>query len=302
MTLLKLAFIALAAYIVSVVPVLAQAAKPVSFSGRIVDEQQRPLAYVSVGILNTAVGTVADETGSFILYISDKTTDTDTVRFSLIGYRSLNLTISILRSRLATGQPLVLREQPQQLREVLVTSRKTKNRTLGNNGKLSSMYTNFALGHMPRQNLGAEIGRKFDLPRGNCRLESYRFRLASNFDSVRVRVNVYTVKGFRNLLSQNIYVSINKKMNNWVEVDLTPYDIVVNENVVVSVQWVDRSAKGSFLGMPITIPAAATHYYKYGSQDRWKKFPGMSTAMMLRVACGVDSPNEERAEVAVNAH
>ena len=33
---------------------------------------------------------------------------------------------------------------------------------------------------------------------------------------------------------------------------------------------------------PLT-PIGATHYYRYGSQNKWKRFRGMSTAMQLEI-------------------
>lgn len=134
--------------------------------------------------------------------------------------------------------------------------------------------------------MGAEIGRKFNLPKAACRLEKYRFYLQSNFESVKFRVNLYSLKGMENLLPQNIYYATMGKVNGWIEVDLTPYDIVINEDVVVSIQWIESKGKGSYLQMPIQMPALAVHYYKYGSQDKWKKFNGMTTAMNLTFTYG----------------
>lgn len=85
----------------------------------------------------------------------------------------------------------------------------------------------------------------------------------------------------KNLLTQNIYVTVAGYARKWVEVVLMPYQLVTSDDVILSVQWVDSYGKGSVLKMPIQMPAAATHYYRYGSQDRWKKFRGMTTAMNL---------------------
>lgn len=250
-------------------------------SGKLINTQQQPLSYVSIGIIGTSVGTVSDEQGRFELYLSSE----GNVVFSLIGYRSLTLSTAALKAH-STDQPIVLEEQPFQLPEIRISNREQVTKTIGGDKVKTSMSTNFAIGSKPSQNLGAEIGRKFNLPKAPCRLEKYRFYLQSNFESVKFRVNVYSLKGMENLLSQNIYYATTGKVNGWVEIDLTPYDIVINEDVVVSIQWIESKGKGTYLQMPIQMPTMAVHYYKYGSQDKWKKFNGMTTAMNLTFTYG----------------
>lgn len=285
MSLLKFSLIAFFAYIFSTFFAVGQTTPIRSVSGRLTDRSQQPLAYVSIGIINTPVGTVADEKGAFTLYLNDKVNPQDSVRFSILGYRSISLTVADLYQRLTLNQPLIMDEQAQLLNEVRISSRDTKVKTIGSEKVETSKHTNFAISQKPRQNLGAEIGRVFNTPKGACRLEKYRFYIMSNFESVTFRVNVYDAGDLRPLIDQNIYVPVTGKGKKWVEVDLTPYNIVAQENVIVAIQWIDNSEKGTFLGIPIQIPAFATHYYKYGSQDKWKKFTGMTTAMNLTVTC-----------------
>mgnify|MGYP002777668427 CR=1 FL=1 len=251
--------------------------------GRITDPKGQPLAYVSIGVPGTPIGTVSEENGQFTLYKTDKLGDNDSVRFSLIGYQPRTLTWRDLRQSATTGA-IQLEQAARLLNEVKVVGRQVVVKTLGKESYKSLMATNFALSNKPRQNLGAEIGRRFDLPNRACRLEKYRFCMGTNFDTVTFRINVYAVNGMRNLLPQNIYQTVSGKYNGWVEVDLTPYNIVVNENVIVSLQWVDNTPNGTYLQMPMHMPAPVVHYYKYGSQDRWRKFVGMTTTMNLTIA------------------
>lgn len=257
---------------------------PAQLTGTLTDERGLPLAYVSVGIPGTAVGSVSDERGQFTLFFGKETKPVDSVRFSLLGYRPLTLTVVALQSRLAAG-PLQLAEEARTLGEVIVLGRQLRRGNVGSNDATTRMNTNFAIGEKPRQNLGAEIGRKFNLPRGACRLETYRFYVQTNFDSVRFRLNVYSARTFQPLLTRNVYLTVPGKRRDWVTVDLTNLNLVVSEDVVVSVQWVDHVGRGNHLSLPIQMPATAIHYYKYGSQDRWRKFVGMTTAMNLSYAC-----------------
>lgn len=255
----------------------------VPLSGQFIDARQQPLAYVSIGVANTSVGTVADGQGRFTLYITEKVKPVDTIRISLIGYRSVAFTVAEFTQKMAANPQVILDEDIRQLSEVRIDARASKVKTLGKTGSETSMVTNFALSELPRQNLGSEIGRKFNVSKGVNRLEKYQFYVITNYDSVRFRINVYRAKDMQNLLPQNIYVTIAGKARKWVEVDLLPYQIVTSDDVIVSVQWIDSVGKGTALQMPIQMPAVATHFYRYGSQDRWKKFRGMTTSMNLTV-------------------
>ncbi len=257
------------------------AADPQRLIGQLTDGQQQPLAYASIGIIDSSVGTVADAQGRFTLYITDKISPTDTVVISLIGYRSRRFSVGDLGAALNADSQLVMVEEVRQLSEVIVKAEKSRVKTLGKSGYQTRMTTNFALSDLPRQNLGAEIGRRFNVSKGVNYLETYKFYLISNFDSTSFRINVYRARGMKNLLSQNIYITVPGKARQWVEVDLAPYQIVTTDDVIISVQWVDSFGQGTVLQMPIQMPAAATHYYRYGSQDRWRKFRGMTTAMNL---------------------
>lgn len=268
----------------AVLPTAGQSvAEPDRVSGRLTDPSGKPLAYVSIGVPGTPIGTVSEENGAFVLYGGGRLAETDSVRFSLIGYQPRLLTWGQLKAE-PDGNAIRLEEAFQLLNEVRVSGRKPVVRTLGKESAQSLMATNFALSNKPRQNLGAEIGRRFNLPNRACRLEKYRFCVGTNFDTVTFRINVYSARDFRNLLTRNIYQTLGGKHQGWVEVDLEPYNIVLDEDIIVSLQWVDNTEKGTFLQMPIHMPAPATHYYKYGSQDRWRKFTGMTTPMNLTIS------------------
>lgn len=255
----------------------------VPLTGQFIDSNQQPVAYVSIGVVNTPVGTVADGQGRFTLYITDKVKPADTIRISLIGYRSQAFTVAEFTNRIAANSHITLNEEVRRLGEIRIDAKASKVKTLGKTGSSTSMVTNFALSELPRQNLGSEIGRRFNVSKGVNRLERYQFYVITNYDSVRFRINVYRAKDMQSLLPQNIYVTIAGKSRKWVEVDLLPYQIVTSDDVIVSVQWIDSVGKGTALQMPLQMPAVATHFYRYGSQDRWKKFRGMTTAMNLTV-------------------
>jgi len=84
-------------------------------------------------------------------------------------------------------------------------------------------------------------------------------------------------------MKKNVFIELKGKKTGWLEVDLSKYNIIVNQDIVVSVEWVAKTGSGKKLSMPIMIPTMNTHYYKFGSQNKWRKFKSMSTPMELEI-------------------
>lgn len=248
-------------------------------SGRVHSANNQPLAFVSVGIPGTPVGTVSNEQGVFTLVLKATTAPTDSVRFSMLGYQPITLTVASLRQYVTDNKAVVLTETMQQLAEVRV--KPTQNKAIGSRRVEANMKTNMLLNGQPGQNLGSEVGRRFNLPNKRHVLTEYRVYVQSNFASTTFRVNIYEAKTMRPLLNRNVYVTLTGKHSDWVTVDLSPFNVMAEGDVVASLQWVGSEGKGTYLMLPIQMPAFATHLYKYGSQNNWKTFRGMSTAMTL---------------------
>lgn len=257
-------------------------------SGRVSDEHGHDLAYVNIGVLGSSIGTVSGTDGSFRLYLPATVGSSDSLRFSAIGHEGRTWAVAgYLRDLGENAATIVLPASVTELPVVEVKPRFAKRKKIGLARSKFRTSVNFAISDKPNQNLGAEIGRKFNLPKGQVQLDSFRFFVAqNNFDTVRLRVNVYQLDGrpTSNLLDENIIVELKPQQRGWVSVNLQPHGLVVSENVVVAVEWIYHGGQGSSLSLPIAMMAGGTHFYKYGSQGRWKKFPGMSAAMELVVS------------------
>lgn len=246
------------------------------------------LAYASIGIPGTSIGTVAGEDGRFSLEIPENAnlTDKDSVQFLLLGFAKKSLPLSAWS---ATSAPVEVRLEPSvyQLREVVVRPDDTRLEVLGKEKMKTAMAVNFALNGKINQNLGSEVGRRFKVQKPS-RLETFRFYVAANnFDTVRFRINVYDLKRGEpgdNLLKDNIIVALTNKKTGWVSVDLKPYDVHADEWLAVSAEWIYGSRGGTVLSLPISMPVVGSkHFYKFGSRNKWKSFAGMSAAMVLEV-------------------
>jgi len=98
---------------------------------------------------------------------------------------------------------------------------------------------------------------------------------------------VYSIKGGKpheNLLNENIFIDIKNRKKGWFEADLAAYNILVNESVIVALEWISKSPKGSVLTLPVVMPTTGIHFYKYGSQNKWKRFDSMSTYMRITIS------------------
>jgi len=159
-------------------------------------------------------------------------------------------------------------------------------KVIGHQKTKTSRMTNFSISKKPNQNLGAAIGRRFNIKK-TSQLSAFKFYVgANNFDTIRFRVNIYTIKNGRpnQLLNQaDIITTLIDHKKGWATVDLSDYPLFIKDDIIVAVEWIEHSKKGRFLQLPLTMPAFGTHFYKYGSQDKWKRFRGMSTAMVLTV-------------------
>ena len=263
---------------------------PVMLTGFVADETGVPLPFANVGVVNTLVGTVTDDNGRFTLYLTESVRLTDTVQISLLGYKSDRRPVGQLAEVLQAKPVITLMLRPAQLAEVTVRSSQWQVRQTGNTNVQTRMKTNFALAGKPRQNLGAQIGRVFRIPKRGAFLEEFRFFISvNNFDSTRFRINVQTLRlnyPDSNLLQRAVYVELKPKQTGWITVDLHPYNLFAADNVAVSVEWVDYGGKGNYLGIPITVPSVgAVHLYKFASQSSWKKFGQMSACMNLTMLC-----------------
>lgn len=251
-------------------------------SGQILDENQNPIPYVSIGIPGSSVGTVSDEKGFYELHI-DANRFKDSVLFSSLGYQKVMLTGQSLQR----SANVMMHTATSTLPEVLVRPGKLKRIKLGTESSRSTMTTNLAISNKPSMNLGAAIGKKFHPGSRFFYPDTFSFYLQyNNFDTVVFRIQIYEVswgKPDKAILNQDVLLTITGKRKGWQQVDLSPYHLSIKHNFIVAVEWVGQSIKGSFLGIPIKMPLpGAEHYYRYGSQNHWKRFVAMTTPMNIK--------------------
>lgn len=255
-------------------------------SGKVTDEQNRPIPFVNVGFVGTSIGTVSTISGEFTLYLDEIPDSTIPLRISCMGYEPLEIVLT--EGSFSQTFLVKLKEDSILLQEMVVKSGVLTTKEYGNSDEKTAMKTNLAISTQPGMNLGAEIGRKFRLGEELNFVSSLKFYVAfNNFDSLMIRVNFYELesgKPSKVLNPKPILREVVGHKSGWVTVDLEDENLVLSGTIVASVEWVGASKRGSAFGLNISMPALMqTHYYKYGAQNNWKVFPNMSSSMVLIV-------------------
>ena len=106
---------------------------PPKISGTVVDkDNNKPISYVSIGIINTPYGTYSAENGRFEMELVDYSAS-DSLRFSCIGYYPATFSVNEFLAMNRLGMDTIfLRKKVTKLAEVVIYSNQFKTKTIGN--------------------------------------------------------------------------------------------------------------------------------------------------------------------------
>lgn len=200
------------------------------YEGRVVDAKTGSgIPFVNIGVPALGAGTVSNEEGQYRLTL--KTGD-HTILFSSIGYERLELPLLDL----INGSEIKLNPKTKVLDEVVINASRYENEVL--------------LGHKLNQKgnsigfsgklLGTEIGAHIKV-KNETLLKSAHFTV--NFtgaDSLLFRVNIYDFSKGKlgdKLNAENIVIKAPQRKGTF-DVNLEPYDILVKEDVLLSLEWI----------------------------------------------------------------
>jgi hypothetical protein len=241
------------------------------------------LSYVNIGIPGRDAGTVSSETGSFSIVVSDIHHD-DTLRFSMIGYKSLSLPISGLIKQYDNQVKIALEPAVYPLREVTISNHQWKNkkRNLGNRNSASTMMAGFST-----NDLGSEVGVAVKVRNKPVIIQDFSFPVAKNrYDSLFFRLNIYQIhngKVGEPLHDENIFVQTQVKKG-WVTVDLSDYRIIAHDDFLVALEWVRELGKPNEAGLLFNAGLYSPGmYYRKTSQGSWEKMTLVAVGFMVTV-------------------
>lgn len=243
----------------------------------------KPMQYVNVGFIGEQIGTVTDQDGFFSITYNSTEVDQDAIlQLSSLGYYPLRLTQKKLKELLNKTEILWLSPKRENIEEVLVKSIERKEKLLGVNKINPGVWAYWK----DKLALGAEIATQVKIKKEGTKLLNLKYKVTENqADSLRVRVNIYKLKeGLpeNNILTRNIYHII-KTSKDWGEIDLSPYNIYVNDDVVVSLEMIE--VYGDILEFAIATGKGRTDSYtRLVSQDNWKKWNNLPIAFTVNAS------------------
>jgi cytoskeletal protein CcmA (bactofilin family) len=251
------------------------AQKNVTITGYIFDNTTNlTLPYVNIGFVEKAVGTVSDEDGKFWLtYNTHKISSDDILQISSIGYKTIKIKASKFYGTITKSNTIYLTPMPYALDEVVISNEERRIKRVG-----SSKKKEYSIGYwLNKEALGGEIATKINITHKNSKLHNLKFYVVkNNSGSIKVRINIYRYNNGtpgENILKTNIYHTISKPFGE-EEIDLEPYNIVVHDNIVVSIELV------KVFGTYIDFEFAASRFKgisftRHLSQDKWKKYDNL---------------------------
>jgi pimeloyl-ACP methyl ester carboxylesterase len=266
----------------SIYPLVKNKNNLISITGKIVDEKNRQaLAFVNVGIRNRNIGTVSAQDGQFRLKVYPELRS-DSLLFSMAGYQSRVVSIPDI---LNGPKPVTisLKEKISELKEVTISSKAMKTEIKGN-----TTTSDFISVGLPLKFLGSETGIRLHLGRKPVWLKSFSFNISDNrLDTAVFRLNIYNIKHgapFENILHQSILVPVGKQTGKYT-LDLKSYKLILDGEVLVSLEWIQGSSKSKGNGV-IFLSAGflnSATWHRLTSQADWKKATGLGVGFNVVV-------------------
>ena len=160
----------------------------------------------------------------------------------MIGYKPKTIRIKKLLNQKGNIE-VNLEEEISELNEVVIRSKTWKHKTLGNNTKSTF------IGHVfYYEQLGREMGIRMNVGRRPNFVESFNFHISYNRFSAKAffRLNMYKMvngKPTESILKKNIIIGVEPKQTGMITTDLKAYDIVLTEDVLVTLEWIDSEGE-----------------------------------------------------------
>jgi hypothetical protein len=235
------------------------------FSGTIIDAiTNEKVSFVNMGIIGKSVGTVSNDKGYYEIVLNDKYDD-DSIRIFMIGYQPKTFKVSQFKTLFKTSNSsILLKQSGVNLSEVVVRPKKGKTKIAGHKFNNKSVILGLAT-----ENLGCEVAGLIWIKKQVTFINQININLANNpFDSVVFRINLYNSKNNqpdKNILKQPIYVTTKIKSGT-VSIDVSQYNLMVEDIFFVGVQWISNSKKET-LNFCSGIGGKA--FIRTASEDDW---------------------------------
>lgn len=247
--------------------------------GKVIDAQtKQAIAYVNLGIPNKNIGTVSQSDGSFQIAANND----DTIEISMIGYESKNY-LPAKDGNKNSFAIIEMKPKTNILQDVIITTKTLPERTLGNT--TTSKFFNIGL---PLKFLGSEIGIVIKPGKRPVLLKSFNLNISENhMDSAIFRLNIYSLKKgqpYENILSDNILLHVSNQPGPY-HIDLSNYKIILKDDALVSLEWIDGGKSGDESGVLFLSAALfnSSTWHRKTSLGKWSKAKGLGVGFNVDV-------------------
>jgi hypothetical protein len=232
------------------------------------NETRAGIGFVNVGVMGKNIGTVTNESGSFNLDFGD-IDNSDSLRFSMIGYESKTLAVSQLKTD--PIKVVYLESKIYSLPELNIVYPRGREIMLG-----TPVVTNALRSGFSDNNLGSELGIQVYVKK-RLKLNDIHFNVgACTYDSVTYRLNIYRVSDqfvWENILTKPIYISFTKeKIRKAITYDLKDYSIIIEGSIIVTLELYRDLGEGKLLFL--TQFFTGTTYHRKTKEGTWIESPG----------------------------
>jgi hypothetical protein len=264
-----------------------------TISGYVIDDSNgEPLVYASIGLIETTVGTISNEKGSFSLDLRNFPPQSN-VRISMIGFKAKTYSIEQILNEQDT---IRLERETYNLPEVFVSPGGKQIDV----GTTSFSFKNGFCGWGGNEfGKGWEIGTKIDLGDSPKRLKSMHIRVnKQSYDSSLFRLHIRDIVDSlpqNELLKTNILITLTKE-SGWIEIDLSKYHLVFEGEISLTLEWIkvigmDLTKLITSKGIEQSYPAVTFSvkqkegftFSKWGTEAKWTYHDKSSPSIYLTV-------------------
>jgi hypothetical protein len=251
------------------------------FRGRVVNRIGRQtLPFAKIGVLHRNRGTCADHKGNYSFDLSG-IKDSDTLRISQNGFEADTFLVEQFRNKFTTGVAIIflnpISHPPVNLMDY---DEDMTRKVIGNTSMSKSKTTNFV-----SADLGTELGVTIQIKRQATYLRDLSFNVAQNdYDSLLLRVNLYYLDNrlpYDAMLNEDIIV-IAHNHSGKVSVNLLPYNLIVDEDFFVSLEWVMELGDTENHHLLFSGGSKSDgNYCRLASQGDWIHYKGLGPAINI---------------------
>ena len=259
--------------------------------GKVIDARNLdPLAYVNIGIKEKNIGTITTEEGSFKITIPAEY-QFDSLTISCVGYYDESLHIPALSSEKIVI--IKMKEKTTQLQEVIVNGKKLVEKKYGIKRRSPIRFTDGIF----KKDDSFEIGQVIHLGNSPAEITSLNLHInSSRPDSGSFRINFYRFDIDDNTPKERIVEkSILQRhpiSEGWLKFDLSNYDIVIEGNVLVSLEFIPETEKDvKQILYEVKIGGSSKSFFRKNSLGQWTR-PPHHYCLYVTAITDKDAPEE----------